>query len=104
MRYKHAVFGAQHLVEEGVARPHLLLDYAALATARIHQHAESERQIGFAREIADFLFDAVLEDPEIFTGEIADYAAVPIVDRGQHRHNLYVRRKCRLLARPGRGC
>ena len=46
---------AHHLGEEALTGASFLAEHAPLAHARIHQQAQGQREIGFAREVANDL-------------------------------------------------
>jgi hypothetical protein len=94
---ENLVLGAQHLVQKAEAGAAFFHQNLLLAHAGIHHQAEGERQIGLAREVADFLGMAVFGELEVLFGEAVDDFAVAASNRGEQVHHLYIGRKSRGL-------
>ena len=77
------VGGAQHLVEERLARRPFFLKLFADGAAHVDQQAEGERQVGVAVEVADGLWLAVDSEGEVCLGKRLNERA--LLGRGRSR-------------------
>lgn len=94
---------AQYLLQKCIGGIALGSEDMFLALARIDQNADFEREIGFAREVANGLRDAVIEKLEIGALQILDEQAPGVADGGEQRDDIDVRREFRLLREGGSG-
>jgi hypothetical protein len=58
----------------------MLVDEFVLTGGGVDEEAEGERDIGFAGEEAEFLWDAVFVEGEVILGEVGDQAALLVAD------------------------
>jgi hypothetical protein len=92
----------QHPVEKRITRAPLRFENVHLVLAGVDQQTESQREIGFTREITDRLRAPILFEREIPLVEVFDDCTIPIAHRDQQRDHFYIRRKRRIL-RPSEG-
>jgi hypothetical protein len=80
---------AQHLIEKRAAGAALAVDHGGLASTRIHQETDRQREVRFARKILDGLRNSILFDMKIFPVQVCDDGAIPVVHRREQCHNLH---------------